>query len=213
MPTQADNTMRRCQVIKTHDDDDQQKMEAYGFFNERYGGTSPETATPRLQEYGYSSYVPEGSQGLTQTPNGNPDMAFITKVMDPKTRWKKLTTQGVLVEYDKWESRRMKEQTQWTDVVGTAKVLMLRSGGVVHLNPPSSVTKDWAVHRDNSKMSPGEIAELEAMEEKAEANRQQVLAEAQGRHDIFIARIDRMEQRIAQLETEVALLTNHSQAG
>lgn len=204
MPTQIDNCIIRCQLIKTHDDDEQQKLEAYGRYNERYGGTDPALATPRLQEYGYSSYAPEGSQGVTNIPNGNPDMAFITKVMDPKTRWKKLAAEGNIVEYDKWQHRRLKEEKKWTDKVGNACILLTEEGDICHLNPPSTIVRDWQVHRDGSKYSPDELAVLETQEREAELQRESVIAESRARHDEFMLRIEAMERRIYELEVALA---------
>jgi hypothetical protein len=213
MPTQIDNALIRTQIIKTHDDGDQQKLEAYGRSSERFGGTTSETATPRLQNYGYSSYVPAESQGITSIPNGNPDMAMMTNIEHPKSRWKNLAVEGNIVEYDKWQHRRLKEEKKWTDKVGNAIVLMTEEGDIVHLNPPSILLAGLQVHRDGSTYSEEELAALQAQEAEAEANRQSILAEAQGRHDAFMARIDTMEQRIAQLESQLGILTNNSPVG
>jgi len=205
MPTPTDNMLTRVALTQTYDSEPQQTLTADGRYGESFGGKSgAKLATPRLQEYGYSSYAPNGSLGITQVTDGNPDKAMITKLEHPDFRWKNLAAEGNIAEYDKWQHRRLKEQTQWTDKVGTAEVLYQESGGIVHINPPSSIVATWQVHRDGSRMTPDELAERVAMEEEAESQRQLILTEAQSRHDSFMSRIDEMEQRIARLEDAIA---------
>jgi phage gp45-like len=182
MPTQIDNALIRIQLITTHDDGEQQKLEADGRSNERFGGTSSELATPRLQNYGYSSYGPAGSQGITMILNGNPDLAMIATIEHPQYRWKNLEAAGNIVEYDQWQHRRLKEKDKWTDMVGTATVLYQESGGLVHINAPASEVATWQAHRDGSRLSEDELDVLRGQEFEAEAARDRLIAEAEARH-------------------------------
>ena len=98
MPTQADNTIIRVQTEKVHDDQPQQMIEALGRAHERFGGTK---GVPRIQEYGYTSHPPKGSQGVTTVLGGNPDNTMLVGLEHPEYRPKNLE-EGEFKKYDMW---------------------------------------------------------------------------------------------------------------
>jgi hypothetical protein len=126
-------------LTKTIDTDKQQKIQATGRNKENFGGQSGKHGAPRVQQYGYTSIAPANtSHGVTLTPDGNPDKAMVFGLEDGHKRPKNLQEKE-LKEYDFWSHYRFKQEDKWTDKVGTAMVLYQESGGIVHLNPPSSV--------------------------------------------------------------------------
>ena len=90
-----------CRAIKTHDDKEQQRLEAWGRHNERYGGTTGKHAVPRVQSYGFTNHAPKGSQGVTLNLGGNPDNAMMIGMEHPKYRPKNLE-EGEFKLYEKW---------------------------------------------------------------------------------------------------------------
>jgi Bacteriophage Mu Gp45 spike protein len=204
MPTQADNCIIRCAVAQTNDKDDQQTMQIRGRVDEIMG--SMQNGIPRVQNYGYTSFVPAGSIGQTVTPDGNNDKSMCHGLEHAQSRFRNLT-EGQCAEYDKWGHRRLKEQGQWTDKVGSAFVQMKESGGIVHINPPSLVVLAEIPHctRDAGPIIEEELNWMRADEERAEAERTRIKQEAQARfaslENAKEERLLRMEARILELET------------
>ena len=132
MATQMDNMIVRVQSIKTHDDKEQQQLEAWGRQGERLGGNTGKNAVPRVQDYGYTNHAPNGSQGVTLNLGGNPDNAMLIGMEHPKFRPKNLE-EGEFKLYEKWGGYDHAQQPVWIRKVGGATIECFRDGKV-HLN-------------------------------------------------------------------------------
>jgi phage gp45-like len=132
MATQMDNTIHRNQLAKTHDDKEQQRVEADGRAGERYGGTSGKFAVPRVQSYGFTNHAPVGSQGVNINLGGNNDAAMVIGMEHPKYRPKDLK-EGEFKLYEMWGGFDHGTENVWKRKVGKATIECFRDGKV-HIN-------------------------------------------------------------------------------
>lgn len=131
MPTPTDNQIIRTKLEKTHDDGTQQKVEATGRYGERFGGTSAQNATPKIQHYGFTYHAPVGSHGYTLIPEGNPDSGAILNYEHTQYRPKNLA-EAEWKLYDKWGHFLYAQEHQWYFKVGTSEI-WLKDDGTIHL--------------------------------------------------------------------------------
>jgi phage gp45-like len=147
MPTQPDQMITRTEIIETYDKDDQQKLQANGRYQERYGGQGP-MGVPRVQSYGFTSHVPKGSHAYTMTPTGNPDHAAIIGLEHAQSRPRDLA-EGEFKTYEKWGGFDHGKEDKWVRKVGTSTIESFRDG-TVHINRGDAVAEIEAEEQERA---------------------------------------------------------------